>query len=340
MSEITRVAIDTSKSVFTVHAVDAQSRPVLRRNLRRSGVIAFFSKLAPTEVVMEACGGSHHWARVLIGLGHRVRLIPAQYVKPFVKRGKNDRNDAEAICEAAARPGIHDVAVKSAEAQARAMLLSVQELLVRNRTQLVNALRGHAAEMGLVAAKGDKGLAALRAEISADASLPAAATEALQMLGSEIDRIEARLADVDKKLAAQHKADADSRRLAAIPGVGPLIALNFSRRVDAGQFESGRHFAAWLGLTPRENATGGKPRMGGISRAGNERLRELLVLGATAVIRHAKPGRPSVSAWLLKLLERKPRKLAAVALANKMARIIWAMLTSGEDYRQQKPQVA
>jgi transposase len=334
------VAVDTSKSVFTLHGVDAQLRPVLRRNLRRSGLVAFFGKLAPTEVVMEACGGSHHWARVLIGLGHRVRLIPAQYVKPFVKRGKNDRNDAEAICEAAGRPGIHDVAVKSAETQAGAMLLSVQALLVRSRTQLVNALRGHAAEMGLVAAQGDKGLAALRAEIAGDASLPAAATEALQMLGSEIDRIEARLAEVDKKLAAQHKADADSRRLDAIPGVGLVVALNFSRRVDAGQFESGRHFAAWLGLTPRESSTGGKQRMGGISRAGNERLRELLVLGATAVIQHARPGRPGVSAWLLELLERKPRKLAAVALANKMARIIWAMLTSGEDYRQPKPQVA
>jgi transposase len=340
MNQSIRVAVDTSKSVFTLHGIDAQSRPVLRRNVRRSELVAFFDKLAPTEVVMEACGGSHHWARVLIGLGHRVRLIPAQYVKPFVKRGKNDRHDAAAICEAAGRPGIHDVAVKSAETQARAMLLSVQELLVRQRTQLANALRGHAAEMGLVAAQGDKGLATLRAEIAGDASLPAAATEALRILGSEIDRIEARLAEVDKKLAAQHKADADSRRLAAIPGVGPLIALNFSQRVDAKQFESGRHFAAWLGLTPRENSTGGKQRLGGISRAGNERLRQLLVLGATAVIRHAKPGRPGVSAWLLKLLERKPRKLAAVALANKMARIIWAMLTSGEDYRQPKPQVA
>ena len=340
MTEITRIAIDTSKSVFTLHAVDAQDRAVLRRNVKRQDLVPFFAKLPPVEVVMEACGGSHHWGRTLQALGHRVRLIPAQYVKPFVKRSKNDRNDAQAISEAAARPGMREVAVKSAEAQARAMLLSVRELLVRQRTQMVNALRGHAAEMGLVAPVGDKGLATLRAEIAADAHLPAAATEALGLLGGEIDRIEARLAAADAQLMAQHKADADSRRLSAIPGVGPLTALSFALRVDATQFESGRHFAAWLGLVPRETSTGGKQRLGGISRAGNERLRQLLVLGATAVIRHAKPGRKGGSAWLLALLERKPRKVAAVALANKMARILWAMLTSGEEYRPAKPVAA
>jgi len=340
MVEITRIAVDTSKSVFTVHAVDAQARPVLRRNVRRQDLVTFFAKLAPAEVVMEACGGSHHWGRVLVGLGHRVRLIPAQYVKPFVKRGKNDRNDAEAICEAAGRPGMRDVGIKSAESQGRAMLLSVRELLVRQRTQMVNALRGHAAEMGLVAAQGDKGLAALRAEIAGDAALPKPAAEALQLLGSEVDRIEARLAEADKRLMAQLKADAAGRRLADIPGVGPMIALSFVLRVEATQFASGRHFAAWLGLVPRENSTGGKQRLGGISRAGNERLRQLLVLGATSVIRHAKPGRSGASAWLLALLERKPRKLAAVALANKMARVIWAMLTSGETYRRQTPVAA
>lgn len=340
MVEITRVAVDTSKSVFTLHATDPHGRAVLRRNLRRHDLVSFFAKLAPVEVVMEACGGSHHWARTLQGLGHRVRLIPAQYVKPFVKRSKNDRNDAEAISEAAGRPGIHDVAVKSAEAQANAMLLSVRELLVRQRTQMANALRGHAAEMGLVAPKGDKGLAKLRADIDADAELPAAAIQALQLLGGEIDRIEARLTETDKRLIAQHKADADSRRLAAVPGVGPIGGLSFTLGVDVKQFQSGRHFAAWMGLAPREKSTGGKQRLGAISRAGNERLRQLLVLGATSVIQHAKPGRPGVSAWLLAMLERKPRKLVAVALANKMARIIWAMLTSGEDYRHAKPLVA
>jgi transposase len=333
MTEITRIAIDTSKSVFTLHAVNAAGSAVMRRNLRRQDMVPFFEKLPAVEVAMEACGGSHYWGRVLQAMGHRVRLIPAQYVKPFVKRAKNDRNDAEAICEAAARPGMQTVAVKSAEMQAQAMLLSVQELLVRQRTQLVNALRGHAAELGVVAAKGDKGFATLRAEVASDAALPAAAVEALRMLGSEIDRVEARLAEIEARMKALHKASADSRRLAAMPGVGPVSALNFSLRVDATQFKSGRHFAAWLGLVPRECSTGGKQRMGGISRAGNERLRQLLVLGATAVVQHAKPGRAGVSPWLLKLLERKPRKVAAVALANKMARVIWAMLTSGQAYR-------
>ena len=337
MGEITRIAIDTSKSVFTLHGADEQGRAVLRRNLRRQEFVGFFEKLPPVEVALEACGGSHHWGRTLTALGHGVRLIPPQYVKPFVKRAKNDRNDAEAISEAASRPGMREVPVKSAEAQAAAMLLSVRELLVRQRTQLVNALRGHAAELGLVTAKGDKGLAELRTEIASDGSLPAPAVHALCLLGSEIDRIEARLAETDKRLAAEHRANAQSRRLAEIPGVGLMNALNFTLRVDASQFKSGRHFAAWLGLVPREHSTGGKQRMGAISRAGDERLRQLLVLGATAVIRHAKKGRPGVSAWLLNLLERKPRKLAAVALANKMARIIWAMLTSGEPYRRPAP---
>jgi transposase len=340
MEEITRISVDTSKSVFTLHGTDAQGRAVLRRNLRRQDLVAFFAKQPPLEVVMEACGGSHHWARTLAALGHRVRLIPAQYVKPFVKRSKNDRNDAQAISEAANRPDMRDVAVRSAEAQARAMLLSVRELLVRQRTQMINALRGHAAEMGLVAAKGDRGLATLRASIEVDEEMPAAARQALRLLGNEVDRLDARLLEADKRLLAEHKADATSQRLAAIPGVGPMTALSFALRVDARQFESGRHFAAWLGLVPRERSTGGKQRMGGISRAGNERLRQLLVLGATAVIRFAKSARSGRSAWLLALLERKPRKLAAVALANKMARVIWAMLTSGDDYRRPTPVVA
>jgi transposase len=229
------------------------------------------------------------------------------------------------------------VPVKSAAAQAAAMLLTVRELLVRQRTQFVNALRGHAAEFGLVAAKGEEGLAALRREIASKEDLPEAAREALGVLGEEIDRIEARLAAIEKSLMAQHKTNGVSRLLAEIPGVGPLGALNFSLRVDAGQFRSGRHFAAWLGLVPKEHSTGGKQRLGGISKAGDQRLRQLLVLGATAVIQHARPGRSSATAWLMALLKRKPRKLAAVALANKMARIIWAMLTSGEAYRRPMP---
>lgn len=283
MNEITRVAIDTSKSIFTLHGTDERGRAVLRRNVRRRDLIRFFERLAPVEVALEACGGSHHWGRTLMALGHRVRLIPPQYVKPFVKRSKNDRNDAEAISEAASRPGMHEVPVKPAAAQASAMLLSVREVLVRQHTQLINALRGHAAEFGVVAAKGDKGLTELRSEIavaSAEA-LPRAAMHALDLLGSEIDRIEVRLAQIEKTLIAQHKTTAQSRRLAEIPGIGPMSALNFALRVDASQFRSGRHFAAWLGLVPKERSTGGKQRLGAISRAGDERLRQLLVLGAT-----------------------------------------------------------
>lgn len=336
MTEITRVAIDTSKAVFTIHAVDARDRPVLRRNLRRHEVAAFFGKLSAADIAIEACGASQHWARTLQALGHRVRLIPAQYVKPFVKRGKNDRNDAEAISEAAARPGMRFVPVKLAQRQAEVMLLGVRELLVGQRTQLANALRGHAAEFGLVAPLGHKGLAQVQAEAAQDAALPGPAREGLALLGGEIDRLDARLAGIDKTLAAQHKATPASQRLAEVPGIGPVGALSLVLAVDATQFQSGRHFAAWLGLTPRDHSTGGKQRLGGISRAGNERLRQLLVLGATAVIRHAKPGNPKASPWLLALLERRPRKLAAVALANKMARIALDMMTSGAAYRQPK----
>jgi transposase len=335
MTEITRIAIDTSKSVFTLHGVDTAGSVMLRRNLRRRDLLPFFERLAPVEVALEACGGSHHWGRALAALGHRVRLIPPQYVKPFVKRSKNDRNDAEAISVAAAQPSIASVPVKSAEQQAAAMLLSVRELLVRQRTQLVNALRGHAAEMGVVAPLGAKGVAELRTEIAAadDLTVPAAAKQAIALLGREADRIEMRLRAIDAELMQQHKASPASRRLAAIPGIGPIAALSFTLRVDAGQFASGRHFAAWLGLVPRECSTAGRQRLGGISRAGDERLRQLLVLGATAVIQHARPGRPTATPWLLNLLGRKPRKLAAVAMANKTARIVWAMMTSGEAYR-------
>jgi transposase len=336
MTEITRIAIDTSKSVFTLHGVDDAGRAVLRRNLRRRDLLPFFERLPPLEVVLEACGGSHHWGRALSAAGHRVRLIPPQYVKPFVKRSKNDRNDAEAICVAAAQPSIGSVPIKSVEQQAAAMLLSVRQLLVRQRTQLVNALRGHAAELGLVASLGEKGLSELRAEIAAagEAVVPAAARETLALLGQEADRIEIRLAVIDRKLMREHKANPVSCRLAGVPGIGPIAALNLALRADPAQFKSARHFAAWLGLVPRECSTAGRQRLGGISRAGDERLRQLLVLGATAVIQHAKPGRPTATPWLMSLLGRKPRKLVAVALANKMARIVWAMMTSGQAYRR------
>ena len=330
--EYKRIAVDTSKHVFTLHGIDAAGAAVLRRDLRRADVEAFFAKLAPCEVVLEACGASHHWGRRLGALGHRVRLLPAQYVKPFVKRGKNDRNDAAAICTAAGQLDQCDVPVKSAEQQAALMVLRVRELLVRQRTQLVNALRGHAAEFGLVTAKGLARIEPLLATIKATAAIPAPAQAMLAVLGEEIAHIDERLATLEAALLALHKANPLSRRLAGVPGIGPVTAITLALSVDPAQFASGRHLAAWIGLTPREHSTGGKQRLGGISRAGNERLRQLLVVGATAVIRHAKPG-GKASAWLLGLLERKPRKLAAVALANKMARIVWAMMTRGEAYR-------
>ncbi len=334
MNELTRIAVDTSKSVFTLHGVDREGRVVVQRDLRRHQFEALFAKLPPLEVAMEACGGAHHWARRLAAYGHRVRLIPPQYVKPFVKRGKTDRADAEAISEAAARPGMRFVPVKSAEQQASAMILSVRDLLVRQRTQLINALRGHAQEFGLVAAKKASGVAALLAAVREDEALPAAARSMLGYLGEQIARLDAEIAAIDARLMAQHKANAVSRLLAEIPGIGPITALSLALRTDPTQFRSGRHFAAWIGLTPREHSSGGKQRLGGISRAGNETLRRLLVVGATAVIRVAKPGSRSASAWLLELLKRRPRKLAAVALANKMARIAWAMMTSGEAFRR------
>jgi transposase len=335
MSQIKRIGIDTSKSVFTLHCIDEAGRKVLQTNLRRAQMATFFKKLPPTEIALEACGSSHHWARELTALGHDARLIPPQYVKPFVKRAKNDRNDAEAICEAAGRPGMRFVPVKSADQQAQGMTLKVRDTLVGQRTQLVNALRGHAAEFGVIAAKGIRQIAPLLEAIEAQTTIPTEAREMLALLGQEIDHLDARLKEIEATLTAAHKANLVSQRLAAIPGIGPIIALTLATEIDPTAFQSGRHLAAWIGLTPKEHSTGGKQRLGGISRAGNERLRRLLVTGATAVIRFAtRPDNKLASAWLLNLLQRKPRKLVAVALANKMARTAWAMMVSGETYRR------
>jgi transposase len=332
-----RIAVDTAKHVFTLHGVDEQERPVLRCELKRSQVEPFFRKLDATEVVLEACGGSHHWGRVLTRLGHRVRLIPPQYVKPFVRRGKNDRNDAEAICEAASRPTMPSVAVKTREQQAGVMILKHRDLLVAQRTQAINALRGHAAEFGVIAAKGPCNVTALLAKLAADDDIPAAAKAMFAQMGAHITALDEQIAALAADLLALFKANAAAQLLAAVPGVGLLTALSLALMVEPGSFASARHFAAWLGLVPKEHSTGGKQRLGRISKAGNERLRTLLVVGAMAVIRHAKPGSRSAPAWLLQLLERKPRKVAAVALANKIARIVWAMMTRGEAYRPAPP---
>ena len=331
--EYKRISVDTSKTVFTIHGIDSAERAITRREVKRDKFLAFFEKLPPTEVAMEACGASYHWARQLTAMGHRPKLIAPQYVKPYVKRGKNARNDAEAICEAAGRPNMRFVPVKTEAQQADAMALRVRALLVRQRTQLVNALRGHAAEFGIVAPRGLDRIEGLRAKIAQREGLPAPAQRMLELLGTQIDGLDQQLAELDKQLLAHHKANPISKFLAGIPGVGMIAALTLATKIDATQFASGRHLAAWIGLTPKEHSTGGRQRLGGISREGNERLRQLLVVGAMAVIRHAKPGSKSASPWLLNLLERRPKKLAAVALANKMARIVWAMLTSGEAYR-------
>lgn len=254
-------------------------------------------------------------------------------VRPFVRRGKNDRIDAAAIAEAARRPDINPVPVRSIGSQAERMVLSVRELLVKQQTQLLNALRGHAAEFGVVVPKGVGRAEALLQRLGADPAIPASAKAMFAELGTALAAVAARLDVLDATLHRQHKANPQSRQLAQVPGLGPVSALTLALTIHPGQFRSGRHFAAWLGLTPKEHSTGGRQRLGGISRAGNERLRQLLVVGATAVIRAAKPGSRHASAWLLGLLARKPRKLAAVALANKMARIVWAMMTSGEAYR-------
>jgi transposase len=334
MSEIKRIGIDTSKAVFTLHAIDQADRPVLRVNLRRAQMLPFFKKRPRTEVALEACGSAHHWARKLTALGHDVRLVPPQYVKPYVKRAKNDRNDAEAICEAAGRPGMRFVLAKTEEQQADGLVLKVRETLLGQRTRLINTLRGHAAEFGVIAARGTSRVAPLLAAIEAEESIPATAKAMLTLLGEEIEHLDGRLKELEAKLLTMHRANATSQLLATIPGIGPIIALTLAIEIDPKAFQSGRHLAAWLGLTPREHSTGGKQRLGGISRAGHERLRALLVVGATAVIRHASRADSKLaSEWLRQLLSRKPRKVAAVALANKMARIVWAVMSRGEAYR-------
>jgi transposase len=332
---IIRVGLDSAKHVFQVHGVDEEERPVLRRRLGRQAVARFFAKLPPTRVGLEACGAGHYWARVLRDLGHDVVLLPPQYIKPYLKRGKNDALDAEAICEAMSRPSMRFVPIKSAEQQAALMLLKTRDLLVKQRTMLANAIRGHAAEFGVVAAKGLGRVAELLQAAAAE-GVPPLALEMLRLLASQLDALDIKLKIIEVKLLAWHKQDPVSQCLATQPGIGPIGAVSFALKVtDPKAFRSARHFAAWLGLTPKENATGGRSRPGRISRQGDETLRRLLVLGATTVIQFAKPGH--AAPWLIQLLARRPRKLAAVALANKMARILWAMMVSGELYRRPQP---
>lgn len=334
MEKIIRIGLDTSKSVFQLHGVDAAERPVLRKRLRRGQVLAFFAGLAPLRVGLEACGAAHCWARELQALGHEVVLLPPQYVKPYVKRSKSDAADAEAICEAMSRPSMRFVPVKSAEQQALQMLAKLRAQYIGRRTQLSNSLRGFAAEFGLVVPKGLSRLGDLLADIRADATIPAMAREMFETLARDYARIKEEIARLDDKLLALHRENEVSRRLGAMPGIGPIGATLLAIKVtDVHGFKSGRDFAAWLGLTPKNHSTAGRNRLGVITRAGDEMLRAVLVTGATAVIQHMRRGGKRVWPWLEALITRKAFKLAAVALANKLARIAWKLMVSGECYR-------
>lgn len=333
MSDIIRIGMDTSKSEFQLHGVDLQEKPVLRKKLRRAQVLGFFAKLEPTKVGIEACGASHYWARELGAMGHEVVLLPPQYVKPYVKRGKNDAADAEAICEAMSRPTMRFVPVKSPDQQAAQMLIGLREGLVRRRTQLSNTIRGYGAEFGLTAAKGLARIEPLLARIAQDERLPALAKELFDTLGQEYTRLQAQLQKIEAKLMAWHRSNEMSRRLAQVPSIGPVIATVMAIKVpDPKAFRSGRDFAAWIGLTPKDHSTAGRTRQGVITRAGDEKLRSVLVVGAMALIQQVKRGRGHPSPWLVELLARKKPKLAAVALANKTARIAWKLMVSGERY--------
>jgi transposase len=333
VEKITRIFIDTSKQFFQLHGVDQAERPVLRKKLRRSQVLGFFAGLEPTKVGLEACAASHHWARALAELGHEVKLVAAQHVKRYVKRNKNDGRDAEAGCEAMSRPTMEFVPVKSEEQQAALMLLGVRERLIRTRTQLSNAIRGHAAELGLVAPKGLAHLEPLLTRIAEDGSLPLLARRMFAVQAQELAQLQARLKQVDAELMAWRRGEELIRRLEKIPSVGPIGSALLAMKTPAPRcFRSGRHFAAWIGLTPKDHSTAGRVRLGVITRAGDEVLRSTLVVGATAIIQQVRSGRRRASPWLAALLERKPPKLAAVALANKVARIAWKMMVTGEAY--------
>jgi transposase len=336
MDKIIRIGLDTSKSVFQLHGVDEAEQPVLRRKLRRGQLVGFFARLAPLKIGMEACGASHHWARELRALGHEVVLIPPQHVKPYVQRNKTDTADAEAICEAMSRPKLAKtfVPVKSADQQALQMLAKLRAQFIGRRTQLSNSIRGFAAEFGLVAPKGFARLRDLLAAIGTDATIPAIAKDMFETLANDFARINEQIAILDGKLLALHRDNEVSRRLAALPGIGPIGATLLAIKVtEAHGFQSGRDFAAWLGLTPKNHSTAGKNRLGVITRAGDEMLRAVLVVGATAIIQHMRRTGKRVWPWLEALIARKPAKLAAVALANKLARIAWKLMVSGECYR-------
>jgi transposase len=333
--QVTTIGLDLAKHVFQIHGIDAAEKVVVRRQLRRSQVMAFFEALSPCLIGMEACATAHYWARELTKLGHEVRLMPAKDVKAYVKRNKNDAADAEAICEAVRRPTMRFVRVKSAEQQGRLMQHRTRDLLMRQRTQVINALRAHMAELGIVAAQGREGIKALLAIIADDGDerLPIDARASLIVLAAQLQALQTLVGSIEKRIIAQHRASEASKRLATIPGIGVLGASAITATAtDPNAFRSGRDFAAWIGLVPRQGSTGGKQKLGPISKQGDRYLRRLLVVGAHAVLRCAKQS-PQNYPWLAQLLARRPFKVVAIALANKMARVAWALLARGGTYR-------
>lgn len=340
MEQISRIGMDTSKQFFQLHGVNGSEKPILRKKLRRSEMVTFFEKLPATVVAVEACSGSHHWSRLLQSFGHEVRLLSPQHVKPYVKRGKNDASDAEALCEAMSRPTMRCVPTKTVEQQAALMLVSVRDRLVRRRTQLANAIRGHAAEFGLTIGRGLCHITRLFERIATDQAVPALARDMFALLNDELVHLQSEFEAVEAKLMAWHRSNECSRRLAQIPGVGPIGASLLLMKTPAPSlFRSGRDFAAWIGLTPRDHSTGGKLRHGRITRAGDEVLRSTLVQGATSLLLQVRLGRSKhATPWMLEMLERKPPKLVAIAQANKIARVAWKMMLTGETYQNKAAQ--
>ena len=334
--QITTIGLDIAKSVFQVHGVDARGRAVLRKRLARGKVLAFFANLPACVVGLEACAGAHHWARELTALGHDARLMPPQYVKAYVKTNKHDMADAEACCEAVQRPTMRFVGVKSADQQAVAMLHRVRDQLVGQRTAIINAVRGHLAEFGLVAAQRRQGLRALLAVVGDldDPRVPSLAREVLTSLVGQLGDLEDRISDLDRRLVEQTRTDPVCRRLAEVPGVGPVIATAFTAAVpDPGRFSSGRHLSAWLGLVPAEHSSGGKPRPLALSKRGDAYLRRQLIHGARALVRVSRGRSGGLWSWVEGLLARRPFNVVVAAVANKLARIIWVLLRRGETYR-------
>jgi transposase len=333
MAEMRTIGLDLAKNVFQIHGSDAEGKVLVRRRLRRAEVLEFFASARPCLVGMEACASAHHWAREIARLGHGVRLMPPAYVKPYVKRGKTDAADAEAIAEAVTRPTMRFVPVKTTDQQSALMLHKTRDLLVRQRTALINALRGHMGELGIVVPQGAQKVPGLvEALRAAGEEVPEVARRALDMLVDQLGFLEIGIRKAEAGILTWHRASEASRRLATIPGIGPITASAIAAAVpDAGQFSSGRQFAAWLGLTPKPRSSGGKERPGRISREGNAYIRRLLVTGMTAVLRYTRANRER-NPWVAGLLERKPARLVSVALANKTARVAWAVLARGQTY--------